>query len=528
MNLTLPPRVSPAAFQRGVDAIASAVGKDWVMVTDEDRDAYADTYAPGPREQWPASGAVAPASVAEVQAVVRLANEHKIPLWPVSRGKNLGYGTAAPRMAGSMVLDLGRMNRVLELDTRLAYCVVEPGVSFFDLYDHIGREKAPLWLSVPGNAWGSVLGNALEHGMGYTPYGQHAKNLCGMEIVTPTGGLVRTGMGAMENNKAWHVFPFGYGPTWELAFTQSNLGVVTKAGVWLQPAPETSLQLTWDIPNEGDIGWVIDTLAPMKISGLIEQNIFIPSWLGKIVLKGQRRDFWDKPGAIPEARVQELLKEHKLGYWQVQIRLYGDEAVNKAKAQVIKAAMKAHLAAPPHEEWWRTGDPVNSYDPTMGVPSAIALQMGDWIGGAGSHLGFSPVVPATSEHVLGQLARSRRIIADHDVDFYASFTIGGRFANNINMLMFDRNDAAQVANMTKLFDALIAESAAAGYAEYRTHLGWMDPVAETFAFNDHALRKMNEAVKDALDPNGVIAPGKQGVWPAAYRDMANFKAGARA
>ena len=58
---------------------------------------------------------------------------------------------------------------------------------------------------------------------------------------------------------------------------------------------------------------------------MIDQNVFVPSWLGKIVLKGQRRDFWDKPGAIPDSRVQELLKEHELGYWQAQVRLYGDE-----------------------------------------------------------------------------------------------------------------------------------------------------------------------------------------------------------
>ncbi|MCP5395415.1 MAG: FAD-binding oxidoreductase [Sphingomonadaceae bacterium] len=524
MELRLPPRISPTDFQRATAAFANVVGQEWLMVTDEDREAYSDTYAPGPKEQWPPSGAVAPGTVEEVQAIVRLANEHRVPLWPVSRGKNLGYGASAPRLPGAMVLDMGRMNKVLELDEKLAYCVVEPGVSFFDLYDHIQREKAALWTSVPGNGWGSVLGNALDHGIGYTPYGLHARNLCGMEVITPTGELVRTGMGAMDNNPAWHLFPFGYGPTWELAFTQSNLGVVTKAGLWLQPAPETSLQLTWDIPNEEDIGWVMDTIAPMKISGLIEQNVFIPSWLGKIVLKGQRKDFWDKPGAIPEWRVQELLTEHKLGYWQVQIRLYGDEAVNKAKAEVIKSAMARHLATPPLEEWWRQGDPVNQYDTTMGVPSAVALQMGDWIGGAGAHMGFSPVVPATSEHVLGQLKRSRKIIADYDTDFYASFTIGGRFANNINMLMFDRTDAAQVETMKALFNTLIRESAAAGYGEYRTHLGWMDPVMDTFNFNDHSLRAMNEKIKDALDPNGIIAPGKQGVWPAAYRDMAGARA----
>jgi 4-cresol dehydrogenase (hydroxylating) flavoprotein subunit len=520
VKLTLPPRVSPIQFDAALKAYEGVVGKGWVLASDEDRDAYSDIYAPGAETEWPASAAVSPSTTEEIQAIVRLANEHKTPLWPVSRGKNLGYGTAAPRMPGSIVLDLSRMMKVHELNTKLGYCVIEPGVSFFDLYEHIQREKAPLWMSVPGNAWGSVLGNALDHGMGYTPYGQHARNLCGMEVVLPDGDLMRTGMGAMDGNHSWHLFPLSFGPDWTHMFTQSNMGVVTKAGVWLQPAPETSLQLTFDIPNEDDIGWVIDTVTPLKMAGVIEQNVFIPSWLGKIVLKGQRKDFWDKEGAIPEWRVQELLKEHKLGYWQVQVRFYGDESLNKARAEIVKKAFKQKLDTPPHEVWWRQGDPVNQYDPTLGVPSAVALQMGDWVGGRGAHMGFSPVVPSTSDHVMGQLKRSRKIIADHDVDFYASFTIGGRFATNINMLMYDRDKPAQVTNIRKMFDALIAGTAEAGYGEYRTHLGWMDKVNDTYNFNNNVQRRLNEKVKDAIDPNGILAPGKQGVWPAAYRDMA--------
>ena len=520
MKLTLPPRVSPQQFGAALKAYEGVVGKDWVLATDDDRDAYSDLYAPGSEERWPASAAVAPASAEEVQAIVRLANQYKTPLWPVSRGKNLGYGQAAPRMAGSIVLDLSRMNRVLELDPVLGYCVIEPGVSFFDLYEHIEREKAPLWMSVPGNGWGSVLGNALDHGIGYTPYGLHARNLCGLEAVLPDGDMMRTGMGGMDKNPAWHLFPLSYGPDWTQMFSQSNMGVVVKAGLWLQPEPDTSLQLSLDIPKEEDIGWVIDTIAPLKISGLIEQNVFIPSWLGKLVVLGQRKDFWDKPGAIPEWRVQELLKEHKLGYWKAQVRLYGDEGVNKAKAEVIKAAFKRHIDTPMHEEWWRRGDPRSQFDLTLGVPTATPLQMGDWVGGRGAHLGFSPVVPATSTHILGQLRRSRKIIADHDVDFYASFTIGGRFANNINMLMYDRDNDAQVQNMKRLFTALITETAAARYSEYRTHLGWMDAVGDTLAFNNHAQRRLNEKVKDAIDPNGIIAPGKQGVWPSVYRSVA--------
>lgn len=521
MKITLPPRVSPKQFEAALKAFKGVVGNEWVLASDADRDAYADIYAPGSEEEWPASAAVAPASTAEIQAIVRLANEHKTPLWPVSRGKNLGYGAAAPRMPGSIVLDLSRMQQIHELNSELGYCVIEPGVSFFDLYEQIQREKAPLWMSVPGNAWGSVLGNALDHGIGYTPYGLHARNLCGMEIVLPDGDVMRTGMGAMADNHSWHLFPLSYGPDWTQMFSQSNMGVVSKAGLWLQPAPESSLQLTWDIPNVEDIGWVVDTVTPLKLAGVIEQNVFIPSWLGKIVLLGQRKDFWDKQSAIPEWRVQELLKEHKLGYWQVQIRFYGDEGLNKARAEVVKKAFRQHLDAPPHEVWWHSGDPVSQYDLTMGVPSAVALQMGDWVGGRGAHMGFSPVVPSTSQHVLGQLKRSRKIIADHDVDFYASFTVSGRFATNINMLMYDRDNAAQVTNMRKLFDSLIDQTASAGYGEYRTHLGWMDKVNHTYNFNNGAQRRLNEKLKDAIDPNGILAPGKQGVWPSVYRDMAD-------
>ena len=516
MKLTLPPGLSPKNFDAAVKALKGVVGDSWVMTTDEDRDAYADIYAPGPETLWGSSGAVAPQTVEEVQAIVKIANQYKLPLWMVARGKNLGYGTAAPRMPGCMVLDMGRMNKILELDETLGYCVLEPGVGFIDLYEEIQRRKLKLMMSVPGNGWGSVLGNALDHGIGYTPYGLHATKLCGFEVVLGTGDLVRTGLGAMEGNKAAHLFPFGYGPTWDLAFSQSNLGIVTKAGLWIMPEPETSLELVFDIPNAEDIGWVIDTLTPLKLKGIVDQSIFIPSWLGKMVIKGQRKDFWDKPGAMPEWRVQELLKEHKLGYWQVALRLYGVESIVKAQAEVVKAAFLPHLKVPPAEHWWHQGQPTNVMDTTLGVPSAVPLQMGDWVGGRSAHLGFSPVVPATGAAVLDQMKRSRKIIDAHDVDFYASFTIGGRFCNNVNMLMYDRDQPAQVETMKKLFNALIADAKANGLGEYRTHLGWMDQVMDTYDFQDHSFRKMNEKVKDALDPNGILAPGKQGIWPTAY------------
>jgi 4-cresol dehydrogenase (hydroxylating) len=65
--------------------------------------------------------------------------------------------------------------------------------------------------------------------------------------------------------------------------------------------------------------------------------------------------------------------------------------------------------------------------------------------------------------------------------------------------------------------ALIADARAHGYGEYRTHLDYMDAVAATYDFGGHALLRLNETVKNALDPKGIIAPGKSGIWPASHQ-----------
>ena len=108
-----------------------------------------------------------PSSTADVQAIVVWANEFTIPIYPVSMGRNLGYGGAAPRVPGSVVIDLGRkMNKVLKIDGENASCMVEPGVSYFKLYEEIQKTGLPLWIDTPDLGGGSVLGNAIDRGVG--------------------------------------------------------------------------------------------------------------------------------------------------------------------------------------------------------------------------------------------------------------------------------------------------------------------------------------------------------------------------
>jgi hypothetical protein len=75
---------------------------------------------------------------------------------------------------------------------------------------------------------GSVIGNTVDRGVGYTPYGDHFGMHCGFEIVLPNGEVMRTGMGAMPGSNTWQLFPYGFGPYADGLFTQSNFGIVTK------------------------------------------------------------------------------------------------------------------------------------------------------------------------------------------------------------------------------------------------------------------------------------------------------------
>lgn len=95
------------------------------------------------------------------------------------------------------------MDRILEVNPASAYALLEPGVSYRQLYDYLKKEKIPLWLDSDRNPEHSVAGSICSPQIGYTPYGEHFLMQCGMEVVLNNGELLRTGMGALPGNNTW-------------------------------------------------------------------------------------------------------------------------------------------------------------------------------------------------------------------------------------------------------------------------------------------------------------------------------------
>ena len=180
----LPPNTNSEKFKQFTKRVAEICGEENVTIITDTSELSRDTYqVPSKahdmfhileKDYFVASATVSPRNVPDVQAIMRLCNEFEIPVWPFSIGRNVAYGGAAPRVPGSVCLDLGRnMNRILKVDVEGAYALVEPGVTFTDLYDYLVKNKLNdrLWVDVPDIGGGSVVGNTIERGVGYTPYG---------------------------------------------------------------------------------------------------------------------------------------------------------------------------------------------------------------------------------------------------------------------------------------------------------------------------------------------------------------------
>ncbi|CAK7212865.1 hypothetical protein SEUCBS140593_001652 [Sporothrix eucalyptigena] len=546
--LALPPGVDLAAFNTFIRAVTDIVGADNVRVITsldqiDDGSYEAPTHTHDPhhivdQDYFMASAVVAPRNVADVQAIVKLANPLSLPLWPISIGRNSGYGGAGPRVRGSLVLNMGQnMNKILEVNVEGAYCLVEPGVTFMDMHEYLVKNnlRDKLWIDVPDLGGGSILGNTLERGVGYTPYGDHFMMHSGMEIVLPNGELMRTGMGALPDprkpetmglkpedqpwNSSAQLFPYGFGPYVDGLFTQSNLGICTKMGMWLFPNPGGYQSYLVTIPRDEDLKLAVDIIRPLRLA-MVLQNVptirHITMDAAVMAPKSAYTNDTDK--VLGDEELDAIAEKLNLGRWNFYGAIYGPEPVRQALWGAIQGAFSA---IPGAKFFLKDDTPEGSVlrirDLTMqGIPTFDELRWVSWLPN-GAHLFFSPIAPVQGEDAMAQYEITRRRCEEAKLDFIGTFTIGMREMHHIVCIVFNKRDEDQKRRAHWLIRTLIDDCAARGWGEYRTHLAVMDQIMGTYNWNNGSFLRFNELIKNAVDPNGIMAPGKSGVWPKQYK-----------
>ena len=492
--------VPAGALDRALDAFTEALGSDNVLTSAEDLLEWRDPYDYKGSDEYTGAAVVFPTTVEEVQAIVRIANEHKVPLWTSGQGRNYAYGGPAPRVRGSVLLSFRRMNRVLEVNEELAYALIEPGVRFFDLFEHLQAGGHRLWPSIPDLGWGSVVGNTLEYGRGYTPYGDHPSTACGFEVVLPNGDLLRTGMGAMANTKTWNAYHYPFGPNHAGLFFQSNLGIVTKMGVWLMRQPELYLSGWARFQDDESVGPLIDAVRELMLEGVIRNLPLLAHGLS--VGEGE----------------SSLFEEG----WAMRFALYGRTALVESNYEIVREALEAVPGVEVGRrlfDWEERAqaddhnDKVQGGIPGLELLEAFKIPYGEDTG----HVDVSTVGPLVGDDVVASIKLNRKLYEGSGFPYLVGILLLQRSVLHISTLFFDTKDEQQTRAAYDTYHMLVRELAKAGYPIYRTNLQSMDVVAETFDFNDHAQRRFNELLKDTLDPNGILSPGKQGIWPRSMR-----------
>jgi 4-cresol dehydrogenase (hydroxylating) len=551
----------PSTFDQAVVEMRAAVGSDHVLLDSEALVRHSRDTIPWQRT---CSAVVYPGSRDEVCAVVKIAARHRLPVWTFSKGKNWGYGATMAAQNGAVILILERMNRILEVNEELAYAVIEPGVMYKQLADHLKSRGGKLWADCTDSTpEGSVLGNALDRGLGHTPHGDHFGNLCGLEVVLADGEVIQTG-GAPADSPTRHTFKWGTGPYIEGLFSQSNFGIVTRAGIWLMPEPEAFEAFICEVEQEEYLPAIADSLRRLAFAGALRGTAHLINDVLCLSMLTQHSALSTQHSApfSDDAR-RDLRSRHGISPWSLTSGLYGSVAQVRANRALIRRELKPYgkltfidrreLA---RLEWLmrfvkRTQhfpivsrlarllkncligrEPLETLDLLrhavallQGIPGEFIVRFAyfksrqgrpqidvDPVRDGCGLIWFGPVAPLTGSHVNRVIELCRPVFHDRGFDFSVSvIVVNPRSAVVLMQIFYDKADPAETARAMAVYEDLRGLTARAGYQQYRTNVANMHQLLEPVP----QYARLLDSMKRAVDPHGILAPGRYGVGNGA-------------
>jgi 4-cresol dehydrogenase (hydroxylating) len=530
--------MSTESFDGALDGWRSALGADGVSTDPDVLNRYGRTT--GIDSTRPVA-VVFPQSTEDTVALVKIAFSHRIPLHPVSKGKNWGYGDAAPPGHGQVIVDFDRMNRILELNRDSAYVVVEPGVTQGQLARCLSENGGDLWMDATGaGPEASLVGNALERGFGHTRYGDHFQTFCGLQVVLADGRVLETGFGHFRGARARWVFRYGIGPFLDGIFSQSNFGIVTRMGIWLMPKPEGFRAFFFSTPNDSSISDLVNRLAPLKKQGLLPSAVHIANDLRALSARLQYP--WERAGGktpMPADLRAQLRSEHGVGAWNGCGALMGPRKVIAAVENKIKSALKPYYTVFLDDRKIALGERVVGglsriglsgslqrrlnivrpvYDMLKGLPSTDAIRGTGWrvrtpvADGASDPLDFhagilwvSPVIPMTGAEATQLLSLIEPIYHKHGFDCLATLTLlTDRTISCVTNIAFDRREPNDRRLARECHRELMSALLGQGYIPYRANPLLLAELAR----EDSVFWQVTSQIKQALDPAGIISPGR--------------------
>lgn len=490
-------------------------------------------------------GVVLPRTVNQIQTIVQIANEHRVPLYPVSTGNNWGYGSALPVTDDCIVVKLSAMNRILAVDEELGLVRLEPGVTQEQLYRFLEERRLPFMVPVSGAGPAcSILANALERGYGLTPGADHFAALIRLRAVLGDGQIYAGPFHGEERDgdhfDAGDAFKWGLGPHLDGLFAQSNLGIVTEGTIRLARRPECVELAVFELGSDDAFGDAVDAIRCILQQG--------GGAIGGINLMNRERvlamvtrigpDEAKADEAVPEHVLAKLAAQHGVKPWQGIATLYGPRnIVRETRSWMRKnlrgiATRTAFLSR--NDVQWATrvlrtlrlmpnlqhrlARVEEAIKIAEGRPSEVALPLSTW---RSPHVGneptrdpeaqdagliwCTPLVPMRRRDARAYAAFVREVCAHNAIDPLITFTtVSDHCFDSSIPILFNRRDPAHVARARACKEELLEGAWKRGWYPYR--LGVHDMAWATEQSPAHF--ELLGALRERTDPNQILAPGR--------------------
>ena len=442
------------------------VGDDHVIVDPKKVEPYGSDAV---KEKFPPEAVVFPESTAQMVEILKLANEYLFPV--TARGGGVGYTGGAVPIDGGIVIGTDRMDKIIEINVDDLYAICQPGITTFHLQQAV--EKYGLMFAPdPASYQDSFIGgNIAENagGMRTPKYGVTKHHVLGLEVVTATGEVIRTGGKTVKN-------VVGFDLTGLMCGSEGMLGIITEATLKLLPMPEATSTVRANFHSMEAACKVLTKFTP---EGLLPMAMEV---IDKFCVAAVEENF-----AFGLSKDAEAI---------LLVAVDGSKEEVSKNAETIERIIGENggfdiLRARSKEDEDKLWDVRRAISPSLMKYGTLKINE-------------DVVVPRSKVPEL--VAEIEQIGKRHNT-FVANFGHAGDGNIHVNFVI-DREDPAAIARARECVSETFQLSVALGGTISGEHgIGYVKSQYLSYAIDKPTLEIM-KAIKRAFDPNGILNPGK--------------------
>jgi glycolate oxidase len=449
-----------------LDKLREIVGPDNVIVDPEKVEPYGGDAV---KEKFPPEAVVFPESTAEIVSILKLANVYLFPV--TARGGGVGYTGGAVPIDGGIVIGTDRMKKIFELNVDDLYMVCQPGLTTFEV-QQAAAEVGLLYAPDPASYKDSFIGgNIAENagGMRTPKYGVTKHHILGLEVVTATGDVIRTGGKTVKN-------VVGFDLTGLMCGSEGMLGIITEATLKLLPMPEATATVRANFHSMETACLVLTKFTP---HGLLPMAMEV---IDRFCIEAVEDNY--AFGLSKDANAILL------------VAVDGSTQEVERNAQLVEKIIEENggfdvVRARSKEEEDKLWDVRRAISPSLMKYGTLKINE-------------DVVVPRSRVPEL--VAKIEEIGKRHNV-FVANFGHAGDGNIHVNFVV-DRDDPDEVARARQCVSETFKLSVELGGTISGEHgIGYVKAPYMDYAVDPETLEVM-KGIKKLFDPNGILNPGK--------------------